>query len=143
MTSFFDKCPQCGAMIAKGSPCPACRSGSAAAPPSEAEIGSIAEYARRREMHTRNYSMFMGLMMLTGVVGLVTAWMWIRTIYRGDVGAFVWVILLTIVSAGLGVVLSMSKKLFPTEVLCPACNMRIDELGLTGDHCPGCMARLR
>ena len=139
---FLENCPGCGTMIAKGSPCPQCKQ-SDTSPPLPEEAGLMTEYERRRGLHTRNYTIFMLLMFGTGLVGLYTAWLWIRIIYRGDVIAFVFLVLANIFLIGLGFSLKMAKTWFPTALNCPQCDVRLDELGLNGDCCPGCQARLR
>lgn len=139
---FLENCPGCGTMIAKGTACPQCRQ-SDKTPPAAEELEAFAEYQRRQDRHTRNYTIFMVLMFGTGLMGLYTAWLWIRIIYRGDVLAFVFLALANIVLFVLGFSLKMAGKWFPTALLCPKCDVRIDELGLENDCCPSCHARLR
>lgn len=140
--SMFNKCPNCGAMIVKDTTCPSCHH-SENAPPVEDQVNVIEEYARRRQTHTTNYTIFMVLMFALGLVGLILAYCWFMTIFRGRVDAFIGVIFFTIVAAGIGYVLKISKTLFPTEFTCPACNVRLDEMPLNDGHCPGCSAKLR
>lgn len=140
--SMFNKCPNCGAMIVKDTTCPSCHH-SENAPPVEDQIDVAAEYARRRQTHTTNYMIFMFMMFGLGLVGLILATCWFFTIFRGNLLAFVGVIFFSIVGAGLGYMLKISKTLFPTEFNCPACNIRLDEMPLNAGHCPGCGAKLR
>lgn len=157
MASMLRNCPGCGVMIAKGHPCPECYWSEA---PPEAEpdenadpnaprqqaptiVDLFEEYSFREKQHVRNYAVFMALMLGTGLIGLFTAIMWVRVIYLGDVGAFLRIGLLTLVSAGLGVLLKFSKTLFPTDLLCPDCDVRVDQLGLIKGHCSGCNAYLK
>jgi hypothetical protein len=130
-------------MIAKDMPCPDCH-WSEAAEGDEQPTGDLPqEYARRESLHKRNYMAFMVIMLATGFVSLLTAVMWVRFIYRGSIAAFFWIILLTMAAAALGVALKFSKKWFPVDLNCPACNVRLDQLGLSGSDCPACSARLK
>lgn len=139
--SLFSKCPNCGCTIPKNTPCPNCHH-SENAPPAEEQQSLIAEYARRKQTHMQNYTIFMVLMFGLGLVGLLSAICWFRVIFRGDLLCFVLAVLLGAIGAGIGYVLKMSSKLFPTEYACPGCNARIDEMPLNDGHCPSCSAKL-
>jgi len=142
MSSFLMKCPQCSTMIAKGNPCPDCNWSDKGEEERQADLHLAEEFARRQKTHTRNYAVYMVLMIGTGLIGLLTAYMWFRFIYFGDVVAFVRIGLLTVLTAGLGVVLKFSKKICPIDLNCPACNVRLDQLGVPTDQCPSCSAQL-
>ena len=143
MSSFLMNCPQCGTMIAKDRRCPECLWSGQGEEAAMMDHASVAEFARRQQLHKRNYTIFMVLMFATGSVSLLTAVQWIRAIYLGDIIAFIWIALLTMLSAGLGVVLSMSKKLFPVDLNCPSCSLRLDEMGVIETHCPRCNVQLK
>lgn len=157
MSSFLQKCPQCSAMIAKGHPCPECHWSEQSEPaPATAAAGgggggeavalsvdAIHEYSQREKTHIRNYAIFMVLMLGTGLIGLLTAYMWFRFLYLGDIGALLRVGLLTLITGGLGVLLKFSKKLCPIDLNCPSCGVQLDQVGLNGNHCPGCSAQLK
>lgn len=140
--SMFSKCPQCGAMIVKDTACPTCHH-SENGPPTEQQTNLIEEFARRQHTHTQNYTIYMVLMFALGIVGLLCAWCWYMAIFRGSVLAFVGIVIFTAAGGGIGYVLKISKTLLPTEFTCPACNIRLDEMPLNGDHCPGCSVKLR
>jgi len=142
-TSFLMDCPQCGSMIPKGGPCPECHWSENAAAAEDSDREMVGSFAARRRVHVRNYAIFMVLALTTGLVSLITAFMWIRVIYLGDILAFVLIGLLTVASGILGVTTSCAKKLFPVDLNCPSCEIRLDELGTDGDHCPNCGARLK
>lgn len=142
MTSFLTKCPRCGAMIPRQSPCPSCHYSEQTEADAESARDLVHEYRRRRGRHVRNYTLYMILMLATGLVGLLTAYLWVRVIYLGDVGAFILVGVMTVFSAILGGLLAVARRLFPTDLACPACGVRLDEVGVNNGHCPGCHARL-
>jgi hypothetical protein len=146
MASFLVTCPQCRSLIAKHTSCPDCSWSEArdgvdddAAPGTDL----ARDFARREARHKRNYFVFMALMLATGFVGLLTAYMWWRLIFLGDVVAFLLIILLSIATSVLGISLKFSKKLFPVALHCPSCDARLDQLGSYGSNCPGCFARLK
>jgi hypothetical protein len=145
MTSFFSQCPKCSTMIVKGNPCPSCRYSESAEDPEKQQQGQslVAEYESRRALHTRNYTIFMVLMFATGILGMLTAWMWFEFIFLGSVAAAILLVPLNIGIAVLGYMLKGAKHFFPTEIFCPACNTRLDEIGLNGGCCPGCSVPLR
>ena len=142
MTSFLMSCPQCGLTIAKGSPCVDCHWSDK---PEAAMLDqeTTRAFARRQTVHVRNYAVFMVLMFGTGLVALLTSFMWIRIIYLGSVVAFFWLTCLSLATGVLSVLLVCAKKLFPVDLNCPCCNLRLDELGTEDNHCPGCDARLK
>jgi hypothetical protein len=43
----------------------------------------------------------------------------------------------------LGALLLVCKRLLPIPLLCPGCEVRLDEVGLFEGHCPKCRVRLR
>ena len=143
MTSMLMNCPQCSVMIPIGGPCEDCRWSDRGEEEQQQDLQVAREYARRRGLHKRNFAIFMVLSFAAGLMGLMTAYMWIRTIYLGDVVAFVLIGFFTVASGVMGVMVALSKKLFPVELNCPACNIRLDELGMEVDYCPGCSATLR
>ena len=144
MSSFLSKCQKCGAMIAKGGTCPECRWSEKG----EAEGGGAAseemieEYQRRKGTHTKNYTIFMVLMFGAGLAGVLIASCWTLAIFRGSILAMIMLIPLHIILAVLGFMLKMSKRMFPTDINCPNCDLRVDELGLDAGCCPGCKAQL-
>lgn len=147
MATFLRKCEQCGVMIARGHACPECHW--CEQPEGEAETArppmaeTLHEFARRERAHMRNYAIFMMLMIGTGLIGLLTGWMWIRFIFFGSIRAFFLIGFFTLVTGGLAVMLKLSKKMFPTELLCPGCDVRLDQMGTIGDNCPSCSAVLK
>src|SRR5262245_19668563 len=143
MSSFLSKCQRCGAMIAKGGTCPECRwSENAETGGGEATSASFEEYERRRAIHTKNYTIFMGLMFGAGLAGVMIAWCWLLAIYRGSVLAMIMLIPLHIALAAFGYMLKVSKRVFPVDINCPNCDVRLDEIGLDAGCCPGCKAQL-
>lgn len=142
-TSFLMDCPQCGLMIPKGGPCTECHWSENAGAAEDSDLGVVRAFAERRRVHRRNYAIFMLLMLTAGLVSLITAFMWIKVIYLGDVVAFLLIGLLTVASGILGVTTACAKKLFPVDLNCPSCDIRLDELGTDYDHCPNCSARLK
>jgi hypothetical protein len=142
-TSFLMNCPQCGLMIPKGGPCAECHWSENAGAAKDSDQDTVRVFAAGRRVHVRNYAIFMVLAFATGLVSLVTAGMWIKVIYFGDVVAFLLIGLLTAVSAILGATTGCAKRLFPVDLNCPSCEIRLDELGIDGDHCPNCSARLK
>ena len=142
-TSFLMQCPQCGLMIPKGGPCAECHWSENAGTAEDSDQDTVRLFSARRRVHVRNYAIFMVLMLTTGLVSLITAFMWFRFMYLGDIVAFVLIGLLTVASGILGVTTSCAKKLFPFDLNCPSCEIRLDELGTDVDHCPNCSARLK
>jgi hypothetical protein len=155
--SMFDKCPKCSNLIVKGQACPTCRTdpdGSGSTPEGES---FRAEYETRRRLHVRNYTIYMVLMMGLGLVSLslgalVYTSMGGRFAARATAHASGQSISLVMLLAycGLGVLwvvfsvlLYLRKLLFPIELNCPKCDIRLDEIGMTDDCCPGCRALLR
>ncbi len=143
MVSFFMDCPQCGVMIPKGSPCGDCHwSENAEANPALSQDLVLA-YDARRKSSSFNFSLFMILAFATAMISMLTAAMWFRFMYFGSIGAFLMIGVLTVFAGVLSVITAFSKKLFPTALNCPACEFRVDELGLDGGHCPNCSTRLK
>ena len=143
MVSFLMKCPQCVAMIPKGGPCPDCHWSEKHEGDVPTDQGTMLEFARRQKIHTRNYGVFMMLTLGTGLIGLLTAIMWIFVIYNGSLIAFFLVALFTVLTGVLSVVLAMSRKLFPVNLNCPSCDIGLEELMMSGDHCPSCDVQLK
>jgi hypothetical protein len=85
----------------------------------------------------------MVLMLGTGFIGLLTAVMWCRVIYAGSLIAFVAIGLLTVATGVFSGLLAWAKKVFPVDLNCPSCEIRLDELGVLGSHCPNCSALLK
>jgi len=142
MISMLMNCPDCGLMIPKDGPCAECHWSEKGEEGAMLDQQTVLVFAQRRRAHQRNYAVFMILMFATGLIGLLTSFMWIRIIYLGHVVAFVWLVILTALTGVMTVVLGFSKKLFPVELHCPCCNIRLDELGTDGNHCPNCSALL-
>jgi hypothetical protein len=142
-TSFLTDCPQCGLMIPKGGPCAECHWSENAGAAQYSEEDVVQAFAARHQLHLRNYAIIMVLMFTTGLVSLITAAMWIMVIYLGDILAFLLIGVLTVASGILAVTTACAKKMFPVDLNCPACEIRLDELGTDGDHCPNCSARLK
>jgi hypothetical protein len=142
-TSFLMNCPQCGLMIPKGGPCAECHWSENAGTAKDSDQDMVRAFAARRQVHLRNYAIFMVLTFATGLVSLITAFMWFKVIYFGDLVAFVLIGLLTAATGILGVTTACAKKLLPVDLNCPSCDIRLDELGTDGDHCPNCSARLK
>jgi hypothetical protein len=143
MASLLMPCPQCRSMIAKGYPCPDCNWSEQVESDGTPDADFVAEYAHREKMHLRNYTLYMILMLGTGLVGALTAYMWFRFMYMGSIRAFIMVGFLTILTAGLGVAVKFSGNFWPTRFNCPACDVRLDQIGLSGESCPGCSIRLK
>ena len=144
-TSFLMNCPQCGVMIPKGSPCSECHWTENAGAETAGDSGPdlVQAFAKRRQAHVQNYAIFMILAFVSGLVGLTTAFMWFRLMYLGDIAAFFLIGFLTVATAVLGGTAAYSKKLFPIELNCPSCDIRLDELGTNDGYCPNCGARLQ
>jgi hypothetical protein len=68
---LLTKCPQCGCTIAKGTTCPNCFTGEAAT--SMPRESLVAEFERRRQVHRRHYTIYMGLAMGLGLTTLLLA----------------------------------------------------------------------
>jgi hypothetical protein len=133
-------------MYATGAICPNCRHSDnpeAAAGQTQRQEEILTEYQRRHSAHMRNYTAFMILMFGTGILGIISAVLWFRFIFRGDVLAAILLIPTNIFLLILGYMLKISKRLLPVELNCPGCDVRIDELGLNSGHCPSCHVRLR
>jgi hypothetical protein len=143
VASFFSKCEQCGNLIPTGSSCPRCRQPKAAEGSERNESSFIDEYRRRQQRHITNFTIYMILMFGTGVVGVLTAVMWFMFIFLGSVLAAFLLIPLNIGLVIMGIMLKAADRLLPTNVNCPSCSVRLDELGLNGGCCPGCHARLK
>ena len=142
-TSFLMDCPQCGSTIPKGGPCAGCHWSENAEAAGDSDQDTVRAFAARRQVHLRNYAIFMILMFATGLVGLITAAMWVKVIYFGDLVAFVLIGFLTAATGILGVMLACARRLFPVDLNCPSCNIRLDELGTDCDHCPNCSVQLK
>ena len=142
-TSFLMNCPQCGVMIPKGGPCSDCHWSENAEAAEDSDQNVVREFAARRQTHLRNYAIFMSLTFAAGLVGLITAVMWFMVIYRGSLVAFDLIGLFTVAAGLLGVITANAGRLFPIDLKCPSCDIRLDELGTDGDHCPNCSAQLK
>lgn len=143
MVSFLMNCPQCGVMIPKDRPCPDCHWSDRDEGTAVSDQSIVREFARRLRKHSRNYAIFMMLMFASGLVSLLTAVMWCLVIYRGSTGAFLLVGVLTVATGILNALLYCSKKLFPVDVLCPACDLHLQDPSLVDHDCPSCGALLR
>lgn len=142
---FLMKCPKCANMIAKGTTCPNCRyfasedGGEGGAGKDETHVE---EYARRRAVHTRNYTLFMALALGTGLLGAYTAILWARVIFFGNIVAFLLIGVMTVLTAILAGCTVLARTFFSHHLFCPSCNIRLDEVGLNDGHCPGCTSRM-
>jgi hypothetical protein len=158
--NFLVNCARCGNWIARGSVCPNCHyegdqpkeESNPDDPEAPPKPNYAVEYWRRHRRHMRNYTIFMGLILLTALVAIYTAYLWYRVIYTPhspfgpglwNIAAFILVGLANVVTLIMGGLIAASKRLFPREMYCPACNVRLDELGLTRGRCPGCNVLLR
>jgi hypothetical protein len=130
-------------MIPKGGPCAGCHWSENAEAAKDSNQDMVRAFAARRQVHFRNYAIFMVLAFVTGLVGLLTAVMWFKVIYLGDIVAFVLIGFLTVASGIIGVMAACVRKWLPVDLNCPSCNIRLDELGTDGDHCPNCCAQLK
>jgi len=142
-TSFLMKCPQCGLTIPKGGPCEDCHWAENAEAAGDSDRDMVQAFAARRQVHLRNYAIFMVSAFASGLVGLITAYMWFKVMYLGDIVAFLLIGFLTVATGILGVTAAYAKKWFPIELNCPSCDIRLDELGTDGGYCPNCSARLK
>lgn len=142
-TSFLMDCPACGLTIPKGGPCEDCHWSENAEAAGDSGQDLVRVFASRRRVHVVNYAIFMVLALVAGFVAMITAVMWFLVIYFGDIQAFLLIGFLTGVSAILGVVAACAKKLFPVDLNCPSCSIRLDELGTDGGLCPNCRVRLK
>ena len=138
MASMLMDCPQCHAMIAKGTICPECRWSEKSEDEEHVDQDHRLEFARREDIHNRNYLIFMVLKIATGLVAMFTGFMWFRFIYLGNIAALFWIVLLTLLTAGLGFLLTCAKKFFPTDLNCPGCDFQVDKLGIATSDCPSC-----
>ena len=139
----MSKCPQCGVSCVKDAPCPECGWQEQGEEAAETDLQTVALFADRLRVHRRNYAAYMVLMFAAGLIGLITAFMWLRLIFLGDVIAFFIIVFATIISACLAGLLFCSEKFLPTNLNCPKCEMEMEQLGFDGDRCPGCGALLR
>ncbi len=103
MVSMLMDCPECSSMFAKNTTCPQCGWSSQGELDHSCNDGVAQAFAQRQGMHKRNYVIYMCLAMGTGLVGLLTAFMWIRLIYLGAVVALGLIGLLTGLTGLLGV----------------------------------------
>jgi hypothetical protein len=130
-------------MIAKASACPNCHfSGDESEAGKAQSCAHMEEYSRRYAQHTRNYAIYMIVMLGTGFIGLYTAYLWARVIYTGSIVAFLLIAVMTVLSLVGAGCLAFAKTLFPHSLHCPACDTRLDEIKLLDGACPGCHVRL-
>ncbi len=142
MVSFLTNCPSCGTSIAKDSPCPSCH-WSDGQNETTADGDTVTLFAQREAVHRRNYGIFMILSFATGLIGLLTALMWLLVIYRGSLLAFLGIGVFTVLTAVMSGVLYLSNRMFPTQLNCPSCDIRLDQLGPVEAQCPNCGAQLK
>jgi hypothetical protein len=130
----------------------------------------LAEYEERRRVHVRNYAIYMcSIFGALAAVFLIVIIMVADSYNTGKrVGAATrglndklvygrnpnlppetpaWA---KLAQVGLGVVVVVlggfvlvSKRIFPIPLLCPQCEVRVDEIGLIDGRCPKCQVRLR
>jgi hypothetical protein len=119
------------------------------------------QYESHRQRHVGNYTICMLLRMALGVVSLgtlVLAYIETVAIYGQrsqerpleSFGLFGTSLTTLLVFCGLGllwaalsVLVYFREALFPVELNCPKCAVRVDEIGLIDGHCPKCQVQLR
>jgi ribosomal protein L32 len=147
VTSFMAKCEKCGAMIIPDTVCPNCHHSSRQIPATDEmaqdEQMLLQEYQRRSSRYFTNYLAYTVVMMMAGAAGLAAAVGWLLLIYRASLLGLILVAVGTPAAAILGWMVKAANRLFPRELVCPACNGRIEAMGLTEGHCPSCAARLQ
>ena len=84
----------------------------------------------------------MVIRMFAGLLGLLTAICWCAFMYRGSLLGFLGIGILTCMSAVVAVIVFQFETWFPQSLICPGCEIRLDQLGLGYDNCPNCTARL-
>ncbi len=141
MVSFLTNCPDCGNLIAKNSACGNCGSCELAG-----EAGALAafatEFGRRQKLHNRNYAIYMTLTMLTGFLAMTSGALWYR-LFFGNATAILAIAIIAILALIVGVASRFANVWFPIALHCPACDARVDEVGLDGPYCPSCNILLR
>jgi len=123
--------------------CPQCRHSDAAIDDVGASTHVAQEFAARYAIHARNKGIEVMLGFALGAIGLLTAMMWGLAIFMGSIGAIILVGVFTLVTAFLTGVRFFSERWFPTHLLCPSCDARLEALNDIGDDCPACNAVLR
>ena len=83
--SFLMDCPQCGLTIPKGGPCTDCHWSENAEAAIDSDQDMVRAFAARRQVHLRNYAIFMVLAFATGLIGLFTTIMWFKIMYLGNI----------------------------------------------------------
>ncbi len=147
MTSFMAKCEKCGAMIIPDTVCPNCHHSSKKAEtqddqrPDEQEL--ISRFQRRSNRYFTNYVCYGAIVIMAGAAGLTAAVGWVLLIFLGSLLGIILVIIATPAAAILGWMVKVSDRMFPRELVCPACNGRIESMGLREGHCPNCAVRLQ
>jgi len=142
-TSFLLNCPRCGLTIPKGDTCADCHWSENAEAARDSNQDMARVFAARRRVHLRNYAIFMALTLATKLVGLITAFICFIAIYLRSIVAFALIAVLAVVTGVLGVTAACARRLFPVDLNCPSCDIRLDELGTAGDRCPNCDAQLK
>lgn len=139
--SYLINCPQCGLMIPKDDSCANCHWSENAETARESKQKMVRSFAARRRIHVRNYAIFMALEFAAGLVGLITALLLVMVFYLRNIGLVL--VGCSLAATGiLGAIAACARKLFPIDLNCPACEIRLDELGTGGNLCPNCDAQL-
>ncbi len=148
--TFFDTCPECKNRIPKGQPCPTCapvhedqqEDSTAVAEGLRPEMAK--EYARCKRLHIFRYTIYILLMAGTAVMGMLTFAVLVLIALIGDEepGVLFWTIPPAIGLLVLILTIRGFEYLYPFDLLCPNCDVRLDEIGLNGRHCPQCDMRL-
>lgn len=144
MSSFLVDCPNCKNLIARNSICPNCNYAGEGADGSTINVAAncCEEFARRREIHNKNFGMSFVMKMGAGFLGLVTTICWALFLFRGNVIAFIGVGLTTVMSGIFGWVIFNLEKFYPIALNCPECETRLDTLNVEFDQCPNCNTKL-
>jgi hypothetical protein len=113
-------------------------------------------YAEREQQHTRNYTLYMVLSFLLGLLSLAIIALVVMAYFtnaaapagpRGELGMaatyLLWAGLLGLVWLVIAGVRLVCTQTMPVALHCPRCSVRVDEIGLMEGCCPNCRSRLR
>jgi len=144
------KCPQCSNTIG-GLPCPNCHYSDKPADDAQ-DLALREDYRRRKELHVRNYAIWMWLLfalVADSFFLMIVGWFFRRRRWGVQPAGFgtsfeleIASLVLIVAWIGLAVAVTRCKRWFPTELNCPSCNVRLDELKLESEYCPGCNIKL-
>jgi hypothetical protein len=164
MSVFLSKCGSCGYSIVKGAPCSNCGHSEAG---EDKDDGVIEEFARRKELHNRNSSIFFCVQLFGGLFALLgsTAAVWgrwakaaSRSVNRLDnrpadmessfinydalaIFGIVIVVIFILVTI-YHLFLQKSDSFLPVALNCPKCDERLDGLNIDYSQCPSCDVHL-